>query len=107
MLSVVDGCSYADWWQVFCPAAQDLQTWLSPIPVTDRGDPKLVHLDGLNLSRAWCWKMLSKELPATLHAPVRIAIDAHLQASLPHALQGNYAGTHWLASFALLALTEI
>jgi hypothetical protein len=105
MLRVVDACSYADWWQVFCPARQDLQIWLSPVPVTDRSDPKLAHLDGLNLSRAWCWKMLAKELPVSLHAPVHASIDAHIEASLPHALNGSYAGTHWLASFALLALT--
>lgn len=38
--------------------------------------------------------------------PVDAAIDTHLEASLPHTVAGNYAGTHWLASFALLALTE-
>jgi len=105
MLRVVDACSYADWWQVFCPARQDLQAWLSPVSVTDRSDPKLAHLDGLNLSRAWCWGMLAKELPVSLHAPVSAAIEEHIEASLSHALQGHYAGTHWLASFALLALT--
>lgn len=107
MLRVVDGCSFADWWQVFCPAPQDLQSWLSPVPVSDRRDPKLIHLDGLNLSRAWCWKMLARELPAPLHAPVAAAVDAQIAASLRHATAGNYAGTHWLASFALLALTQI
>jgi hypothetical protein len=106
MLRVVDACSYADWWQVFCPARQDLQTWMSPVSITDRSDPKLAHLDGLNLSRAWCWKMLAKELPTSLQAPVNAAIETHVQASLPHAVKGDYAGTHWLASFALLALTE-
>lgn len=106
MLRVVDSCSYADWWEVFCPVPQDLQIWLSPVTVTDRSDLKLAHLDGLNLSRAWCWKMLQPHLPATLAAPVQAAIDTHLHAALPHACGGNYAGTHWLASFALLALTQ-
>lgn len=104
MLRVVDGCSYADWWQVFCPATQDLQAWLLPVEVSDRTDAKLSHLDGLNLSRAWCWKMLEPELPAHLREPVARAIDAHLAASLPQATSGNYVGTHWLASFAMLAL---
>lgn len=106
MLRVVDSCSYADWWEVFCPVPHELQTWLSPVTVTDRSDLKLAHLDGLNLSRAWCWKMLQSHLPATLAAPVQAAIDTHLHAALPHACEGNYAGTHWLASFALLALTQ-
>lgn len=106
MLRVVDSCSYADWWDVFCPAPHDLPTWLTPVAVTDRSDPKLAHLDGLNLSRAWCWKMIEQEMPAPLRAPVRAAIDAHLAASLPYAAAGDYAGTHWLASFALLALCE-
>jgi len=106
MLRVVDSCSYADWWDVFCPSPQDLQTWLLPVNVTDRTDPKLSHLDGLNLSRAWCWKMIEQELPQDLRAPVRNAIAAHLSASLPQASSGDYVGTHWLASFALLAMTE-
>lgn len=106
MLRVVDGCSYADWWEVFCPAPQDLQTWLTPVPVTDRSDPKLSHLDGLNLSRAWCWKMIEQEMPPPLRVPVTTAIDTLIATSLPQATSGDYVGTHWLASFALLALTE-
>jgi hypothetical protein len=106
MMRVVDGCSFADWWQVFCPVGPDLQVWLTPVPVSDRTDPKLAHLDGVNLSRAWCWKMLIKELPKSLHVAVNASIDTHIEASLPHALEGNYSGTHWLASFALLALVD-
>jgi hypothetical protein len=105
MLRAVDGCSYADWWHAFCPAPEELQTWLTPVQVTDRADHKLAHLDGLNLSRAWCWKMLAAALPVSLHASVSQAIEAHLAASLPHATMGDYAGTHWLASFALLAMS--
>ena len=106
MLRVIDACSFADWWQVFSPAPHGLQVWLSPVSVTDRSDAKLAHLDGLNLSRAWCWKALAKEMPAILHEPVNDAIVAHIDASLPHALIGDYAGTHWLTSFALLALSK-
>jgi hypothetical protein len=106
MLHATDACDYADWWEVFCPTSRDMQAWLTPVPVTDRSDPKLVHLDGLNLSRAWCWQMLMKALPASLRPIVSNAVDAHIKASLPHALHGHYAGMHWLASFAMLALTE-
>jgi hypothetical protein len=106
MFRLVDGCSYADWWELFCPSQNDLATWLLPVQVTDRSDPKLVHLDGVNLSRAWCWKVLRPQLDTDLRARVDVAIEAHLDASLPGTVEGDYADTHWLASFALLALTE-
>ncbi|RJF99619.1 DUF2891 domain-containing protein [Noviherbaspirillum saxi] len=106
MRRVGDSCSYADWWEVFCPSQQDLLVWLTPVAVSDRSDPRLAHLDGLNLSRAWCWKMLAGELPQHLRQPAAEAVTAHLQASLPQAIGGHYVGTHWLASFALLALAD-
>jgi hypothetical protein len=106
MLRIVDSCSYVDWWELFCPAPHELQAWLVPVQVTDRSDSKLAHLDGVNLCRAWCWKTIRPQLEPALRAKVDAAIDAHLAASLPHAVEGDYAGTHWLASFALLALTE-
>jgi hypothetical protein len=65
-----------------------------------------VHLHGLNLSRAWCWRALLRHLPASLHEAAHGAIDKSLAASMPAATSGDYVGTHWLASFALLALTE-
>jgi hypothetical protein len=97
---------FGKWWADFCPDEQGMASWLTPVSIIDRGDPRLCHLDGLNLSRAWCWKMLAVGLPASRQEEVQNAIDAHLQASLPHAVQGEYVGTHWLASFAALALTE-
>lgn len=106
MLRSVDGCGYADWWAVFCPAPHELQHWLTPVTVSDRGDPKLAHLDGLNLSRAWCWRALKRELPGEFQGLANRAIEQHLAVSLPQAGAGHYVGTHWLASFAALALTE-
>ena len=106
MMRSVDACSYADWWAVFCPAPRELQNWLTPVTVSDRSDAKLAHLDGLNLSRAWCWRALKRELPDEFQSPADRAIKLHLAASLPHASAGHYVGTHWLASFAALALTE-
>ena len=106
MMRSVDACSYADWWAVFCPAPNEMQNWLTPVTVSDRSDPKLAHLDGLNLSRAWCWRTLKRELPDEFQSPADQAIKQHLAASLHHAGAGHYVGTHWLASFAALALTE-
>jgi hypothetical protein len=105
MRRVLDADELVGWWQRFCPTSEGLQCWLKPVAVSDRSDPKMAHLDGLNLSRAWCWSMLSPDLPASLQEPVALSIERHLAASLPHAVGGDYVGTHWLASFALLALT--
>lgn len=106
MRRVVDGCSFADWWQQFEPTHDALSVWLQPATVSDAHDPKIVHLHGLNLSRAWCWQQLLPELGAELQGIVSSAIDRHLEVSLPAATAGDYVGTHWLASFALLALSE-
>lgn len=106
LMQRVLGGGFAAWWQDFCPDEKDLATWLTPVTVIDRNDPRLCHLDGLNLSRAWCWKMLAADLPDGLRGTALAAIQNHLLASLPHAGTGNYVGTHWLASFATLALTE-
>ena len=73
--------------------------------MSDRSDGKIAHLDGLNLSRAWCWRSLalawSDEDPR--HAIALDAANVHLAASMPH-VAGDYMGEHWLATFALLAL---
>ena len=80
-------------------------TLFEPVTVSDRSDARIVHLDGLNLSRAWCWRNLASSLPAG--DPVRkIALAAagdHIAVTMPH-VSGDYMGEHWLASFALLAL---
>ena len=70
-------------------------------------DGRIVHLDGLNLSRAWCWRILARSL-AVDDARRGVAENAaamHLAAGLPH-VQGDYMGEHWLATFALLALDD-
>jgi hypothetical protein len=73
--------------------------------VSDRTDGKIAHLDGLNLSRAWCWKSLAGALEGSAKATAVEAAESHLAAGLPH-IAGDYAGEHWLASFALLALRD-
>lgn len=106
MQRVIDGCSFADWWEQFRPADDDLAAWLTPVRVSDPSDARIVHLHGVNLSRAWCWQSLLPELAPALQEPVGRSIEAHRAASLPAATEGDYVGTHWLASFVLLALDE-
>ncbi len=75
-------------------------TLFDPAVPTDRTDGKIAHLDGLNLSRAWCWSEVAAGVPAAERAAA-----AHRAASLPHVV-GDFMGEHWLASFAVLALLE-
>lgn len=95
------------WFPRFLPSLADKQpaTLFTPARVSDRTDGKIAHLDGLNLSRAWCWRLLAGSMsehdPAQAHA-VNAAMS-HLAAAVPH-LAGDYMGEHWLATFALLAL---
>lgn len=95
---------FAHWWRAFEPPAPALTRWLTPAAVSDATDPKIVHLHGLNLARAWCWRTLAPWLPPALQPTAQAAVAAHCAASLPAATEGHYVGTHWLASFALLAL---
>lgn len=78
------------------------------MPVSDRSDPQLVHLDGLNLSRAWCLRGIANALsPDDARTPVLAdAARRHLAAGWTGLDSDDYAGAHWLASFALLALSE-
>ena len=77
----------------------------APAEVSDRSDGRIVHLDGLNLSRAWCWRFIAESLPPDdpVHGIAARAAERHLAAGLPF-IAGDYMGEHWLASFALLAL---
>ena len=86
---------FSNWFIAFLPRLAEKQppTLFTPATVSDRSDGKIAHLDGLNLSRAWCWRSLGYPQPA----------EAHLEAALSH-LAGDYMGEHWLQSFALLAL---
>ncbi|MCB1624005.1 MAG: DUF2891 domain-containing protein [Pseudomonadales bacterium] len=99
--------AFRPWFDAFLPQLTDARpaTLLIPAVVSDRGDGKIAHLDGLNLSRAWCWRSIAGRL-GNMHPAAPIAIAAaqrHLDASMPH-LAGEYMGEHWLATFALLAL---
>lgn len=98
---------FTAWLERFLPriAHREPASLFTPATVSDRTDGKIAHLDGLNLSRAWCWRSLASTFaaddPRLLVA--RDAANVHLAASLPH-VSGDYMGEHWLATFALLAL---
>lgn len=99
--------AFSDWFAAFLPRLDEREpaTLFRPARVSDRSDGKIAHLDGLNLSRAWCWREIAASLSDTdpRRAIALKAADEHLDAALPH-VTGDYMGEHWLASFALLAL---
>ncbi|HMG47682.1 MAG TPA: DUF2891 domain-containing protein [Allosphingosinicella sp.] len=97
--------AFAPWFAAFLPdlAAGMPASLFAPAFVSDRSDGKIAHLDGVNLSRAWCWRGLADALDPGLAQLARETAEAHLEASLPH-VAGDYMGEHWLATFALLAL---
>jgi hypothetical protein len=96
---------FSAWFGHFLPGVAGRQpaSLFDPAIVSDRSDGKIAHLDGLNLSRAWCWRSIAELLPAEQRAIASSAAVDHLAAGLPH-IAGDYMGEHWLASFALLAL---
>jgi hypothetical protein len=99
--------AFAAWFDAFLPELANgrPETLFVPATVSDRSDGKIAHLDGLNLSRAWCWRGIARTLgsdhPIAPRAE-RAAAD-HIAVSLPH-IADDYMGTHWLATYALLAL---
>lgn len=107
MSRVLGESDFATWFAAFLPelASGKPATLFTPATVSDRSDGKIAHLDGLNLSRAWCWRLVASALGRDYPISA-VAMDAatrHIAASLPH-IADDYMGTHWLASFALLAL---
>ncbi len=98
---------FGPWLARFLPRLSERlpATLFVPAVATNRADGKIAHLDGLNLSRAWCFRALAQALPErdARRVVMHEAADLHLAAGLPH-LATDYMGEHWLASFALLAL---
>jgi len=109
MRRVLRGAEFAEWFAAFVPRLGEREpaVLFEPARVSDRTDGKIAHLDGLNLSRAWCWLALARTLDAAdpRRLVVQDAAARHLDAGLPH-VAGDYMGEHWLATYALLALTE-
>ncbi|MBB5684271.1 DUF2891 domain-containing protein [Sphingobium boeckii] len=105
MKRVLPAADFRTWFAAFLPDLEkgEPSTLFTPVTVSDRSDGKIAHLDGCNLSRAWCWRSIADALEGPVRTIALTTADAHLNASLPH-VAGDYMGEHWLASFALLAL---
>lgn len=103
MRRVLPPAEFAKWLTKFMP-----KMTLTPAVVTDPSDPKLAHLDGLNLSRAWMLDGIASGLPKNdpRVATLRAASEAHAKAGLASVTGEHYEGGHWLGSFATYLVTR-
>lgn len=101
-MSRVLGDSFPDWWHAF-DSDEALLHWLEPAALGDMTDTQLIHLAGLNLSRAWCLRALAPRLPSSRRETALAAAEAHERTSAPFVAEGDFIGTHWLVTFALMA----
>jgi hypothetical protein len=105
MRRVLEPKAFAGWLSGFLPGIPQRagHDWLRPAVVTDRSDPKLAHIDGLNLSRAWMLQGIAAALPpGDPRVPVLLKVAAqHQDAALPAVTGEHYEGGHWLGTFAV------
>jgi hypothetical protein len=110
MRRVLPPPEFAIWLDAFLPGLgrREPRTLFTPADVADRSDPFIVHLDGLNFSRAWCLRGIASALPDfdSRTAMLRDAAAVHLEAGMRGLAGGDYMGEHWLATFATLASTQ-
>ena len=96
---------YKLWLDEFLPQLKNPEFKLETGKVSDRTDGKLVHLDGVNFSRAWSLNKIAESLPEYAH--LKSIANSHIGYSLPSIVDDNYEGGHWLGSFAIYALNSI
>ncbi|MEJ1963340.1 MAG: DUF2891 domain-containing protein [Gammaproteobacteria bacterium] len=110
MRRVLDRAAFSRWLAGFLPGIPKTAgaPWLPPAIVTNRSDPKLAHLDGLNLSRAWMLEGIAEGLgPKDSRSPALLAAASrHREAALPEVTGEHYEGGHWLGTFAVYLVTE-
>jgi len=110
MRRVMEPQDFADWLGAFMPSipADGSGDWLEPGIVLDASDGKLVHLDGVNLSRAWALEGIASALPQddARIAALDAAADIHAKAGIAAVSDEHYSGSHWLASFATYLITK-
>ena len=107
MARVLPAGKFLSWFNQFFSNAGLNHLAVLPV-VSDRSDLQIVHLDGLYFSRSWCMKKLASILPASDPRKKLLQRSAirHMAAALPNIVSGQYGGEHWLASFAVYALTN-
>jgi hypothetical protein len=110
MRRVLEADAYAKWLGDFLPQIPTKAgvEWLQPGVVTDRADPKLAHIDGLNLSRAWMLEGIAHALkPGDKRVPQLLATaQAHRAVALPAVTGEHYEGGHWLGTFAVYLTSQ-
>lgn len=94
---------FSNWIDKFLPQFKSKDFELVPGKVLDRSDGKLVHLDGLNFSRAWCLYSMAKKIPE-VKAELNAIANQHVEASKGEVIDADYMGSHWLASFLVYAI---
>ena len=105
MSKVLPNKEYKKWLKDFLPQLFEDDFSLAPGEVKDRTDGKLVHLDGLNFSRAWCFYSIAKSNSKYAEKWIDLG-DEHLNASMENVVESDYMGSHWLASFLIYALEQ-
>ena len=106
MRRVLPAKQFASWFTRYL-REPGLANLMKPPTVSDRDDYQIGHLDGLSFSRAWCFKGIASALPASSkrRAAMERAAAELIEKTLPH-ITGSYGGEHWLASFAVYALSQ-
>ncbi len=111
MRRVLSAEEYSTWLTNFLPRLdiKEMGNLLLPVQVSDVTDPKLVHLAGLDLSRAWCLNGIAKRLPNEDPRKALLAEAAieHGRVGMDYVFSGHYEGEHWLATFAVYWLTNV
>lgn len=110
MRRVLPSQEFARWLRIFMPQLllSGKDKWLQPVVSSDPSDPKLAHLDGLNLSRAWMLEGIAAGLPKSdKRLPsIMATAEAHRRAGLAAVTGEHYEGGHWLGSFAVYLVTK-
>lgn len=110
MRRVLSPADFADWLSRFLPGipGDGRADWLPPAIVLDASDGKLVHLDGVNSSRAWNLFNIARALPDDdpRRAALVAAAEVHRDAGVEAVSDEHYSGSHWLASFATYLMTD-